>query len=142
MIGGLLGGPIGQEIKRAVSQRLPSCQRRVFQVIAYCLLRREVVRGHGGHINFIPSPTFSAPFFSRRRRNKGRRRWRRGGVGTRGLEGESTAAAEVVGSRIRKNIERESSDQTVLIREEAEGGVGVCVCRGCAVSFWGVCVCV
>lgn len=65
-------------------------------------------------------------------------------MGSRGLEGESTAVAEVVGSRIRKNIERESSDQTVLIREEAGGGgVGVCVCvAGCAVSFWRVCVCV
>lgn len=50
--GGLLGGPIGQEIKCAVSQQPLGCQRHVFQVIAYCLLRCEVVRGHGGHINF------------------------------------------------------------------------------------------
>lgn len=117
-------GPIGQEIKCAVSQKLRRCQSHVSQVIAYCLLPSEKVRGHGDHINFFSSPAHSPHSSPSTWRNKERRRERDGDVR---LEGE--LAVEVVGSGIRKkkkNIERESSDQTALIRRGGGGGGGCC----------------
>lgn len=50
-------GPIGQEIKCAVSQWRRRCHSRVSQVIAYCLLPSEKVRGHDDHIYFSLPPT-------------------------------------------------------------------------------------
>lgn len=61
--GGGEKGPIGQEIKCAVSHR----RSHVSQVIAYCLLPTGKVRGHDDHIHFFfvfsVSPSIP-PFFS------------------------------------------------------------------------------
>lgn len=50
-------GPIGQEIKCAVSQQPQHCHSRISQVIAYCLLPSEKVRGRRDHIYFSLPPT-------------------------------------------------------------------------------------
>ena len=127
-------GPIGQEIKCAVSQWRRRCHSHVSQVIAYCLLSSEKVRGRGDHIYFPSHPL--APFFSEHKEEQRATTAAEGeGWGVR-LEGELVAAAAaaseavaveevVVGSGIRKkkNIERESSDQTALIRRGGRGGV-------------------
>lgn len=70
--GGGEKGPIGQEIKCAVSHR----QSHVSQVIAYCLLPSGKVGGHGDHIHFFFVFSVSPSLLSSptTRRNKERRR--------------------------------------------------------------------
>lgn len=73
-----------------------SSRGRVSQVIAYCLLPCEKVRGHGDHIYFFPPARPPAPFFSRHTEEQRGRGAGRRGMGRVWLEGESAAADEGV----------------------------------------------